>query len=91
MNRLQAAAEWLKISETSAEMEGGEREMDNLREQIEEIAGKYAECVRRMLDAELKKKELTVEEISIIGSGFSLLNHAMATIERISRLQKADG
>lgn len=65
--------------------------MDDLRKKIEEIAGKYAECVDRMIDAELEKKELTTEDISIIGSGFSLLNHAVATIERISRLQKADG
>lgn len=65
--------------------------MDDLKKKIEEIAQKYAECVDRMLDVELKKENLTMEEIVSIGSGFSLLNHAMATIERINHLQITDG
>lgn len=65
--------------------------MENLKKRLEEITRKYAECVDKMLDAELNKESLTAEEVEVIGSGFSLLNHAMATIERISRLQKADG
>ena len=65
--------------------------MDDLKKKIEEITKKYAECVDRMLDAELKKEGLTIEEVVSIGSGFSLLNHAMATIERINRLKRVDG
>lgn len=66
--------------------------MDELKRRIEEIAKKYAECVDRMLEEELKKETpLTTEEMVSIGSGFSLLNHAMATIERTARLQNANG
>lgn len=65
--------------------------VDDLKKKIEEIAKKYAECVDKMLDVELKKESLTMEELVSIGSGFSLLNHAMATIERINHLQKTDG
>ena len=63
--------------------------MDELKRRIEEIAKKYAECVDRMLEEELKKETpLTTEEMVSIGSGFSLLNHA---IERTARLQNANG
>lgn len=64
--------------------------MDELRQRIEEIAKKYAECVDRLLEEELKKEDpLTTEELVSIGNGFSLLNHAMAAIERTARLQNA--
>lgn len=66
--------------------------MDTLKQKIKDIAEKYADCVNRTMEAQLKKEEpLTVQELQLLGSGFSLLNHAAATLERIDRLQRADG
>lgn len=66
--------------------------MEELKQQIERITVKYAECVEKTLDAEMKKEEaLTIEQLLELGSGFSLLNHATATLERIGRLLKTSG
>lgn len=66
--------------------------MEELKQKIKEITEKYADCINKTLEAELKKeKPLTVEELQQLGSGFSLLNHATATLERIDRLIFVDG
>lgn len=62
-------------------------EMRELKERVESITKKYAELVDKVLDAELQKDEaLSLSHLMQIGSGFSLLNHAAATLERIDRL-----
>lgn len=61
--------------------------MDTLKERIITIAEKYAECIDKALEAQLKRKlPPTLEEITMMGSGFSLLNHAITTLEKMERM-----
>lgn len=65
--------------------------MDKMRLRIEEIAIKYADLVEKRIQEALDAKMVGSAAMNEVNDGIRMLNHVAATLERIVRLQCADG
>ena len=64
---------------------------ETLQEKIASIAEKYADLVAEQIDASMKLDSEKDVDFDKINEGIRMLHHVAATLERMVRLQRADG
>lgn len=61
--------------------------IENLERKVEGIAEKYADLIEKRLTAALNENEVESSAMVEINDGIRMLNHVVATLERISKLR----